>query len=186
MTRVAVSLVVALALGGCGIPSQDRPVAIDPSSLPPRLGQTAPTTTATPPIDAATRRQLDLWFVGADGLASASVSVDRATELAAILDTLAEPPAGSVLRTAVPPEVVVSADVALGQATIELSEQFAEVLPAEQILAIAQLVLTATEFPGVGLVRFTSDGEPITVPGSDGRQIDGAVTRDDYTDMLAP
>lgn len=179
------ALVSGLVIAGCGIGTQDGPTEIDASRLPARLTEPPTTTGPAIGIDTTERRQIDLWYVQRDQLTARSKVVNRADGLMDLLNVLAEQPENESLRTTVPEEVVSAADIALGQATIELSPLFADIVPSDQILAIAQLVLTATEFPGVGLVRFTVDGEPITVPGADGRQIDGPLSRDDYAELIA-
>jgi spore germination protein GerM len=55
----------------------------------------------------------------------------------------------------------------------------------EQLIALAEIVYTATARPGVGQVSFTLEGEPIEIPRGDGSLTSDAVTRGDYRE-LAP
>jgi len=77
------------------------------------------------------------------------------------------------------------AEVDGGVAVINLSEAFAEISGSDQLIAIAQLVLTATARPGVGQVAFTLGGTPIEVPRGDGSLTSGVVTRDGYRSLAA-
>ena len=54
------------------------------------------------------------------------------------------------------------------------------------MLALGQLVLTATARPGVGQVRFTLEGLPVQVPTADGTVTSDPLSRDDYLALLPP
>jgi spore germination protein GerM len=55
-----------------------------------------------------------------------------------------------------------------------------QVVGPDQSLAIAQVVFTATQQPGVTGVRFEIDGKPIDVPTAAGVQVPGPVNRASY------
>jgi spore germination protein GerM len=76
-------------------------------------------------------------------------------------------------------------EVTGGIATVTLSQDFANAPVREQILALAQLVYTATELGGVHGVQFTVDGRPAQVPTAQGTPKGGVVTREDFA-AIAP
>jgi len=87
---------------------------------------------------------------------------------------LAGPTPGEVasgLRTALAPQQLTvdpDADVAPDAVVVEAGRDFASVAGTNQLLAVAQLVWTLTELPGVDRVWITIDGEPVEVPTDNG------------------
>ena len=93
------------------------------------------------------------------------------TGLDAVLRLL-EGPGGSGLPIGNPlddVEVVRSAEVARGRATVDLADSFVDLSGTDQRIALAELVYTATGRPGVGQVSFTLEGEPTEVPAATAR-----------------
>jgi hypothetical protein len=86
-------------------------------------------------------------------------------------------PGGNPLAGA---EVIRSVDLSRGIATVDVSESFADLNSTDQLLALAEIVYTATARPGVGQVVFTLEDEPIEIPRGDGSLSSNAVTRADY------
>lgn len=70
-------------------------------------------------------------------------------------------------------------------ATASTSEGFAGPNGAEQLLAVAQLVLTATEFAGVTGVQIMVAGRSAQAPTSRGALATGPVGRAGFADLLA-
>jgi hypothetical protein len=103
-------------------------------------------------------------------------------------------PLGIGLRTLLPePSAAVPALVnrvdpsSEGYATVDLaSSAFQLIDAADQRAAIAQIVLTLINRPGIGQVRFTLDGVPMRVPGGEGLQSGPgeAVSLEDYESLL--
>ena len=91
-------------------------------------------------------------------------------------------PSGNPLGDA---EVIRSVDVSRGVATVDLDESFRELSGSNQLVALAEIVFTATARPGVGQVTFTIAGEPVDVTRSDGSLSSQPLTRRDYA-SLAP
>ena len=90
------------------------------------------------------------------------------------------------LRSAIPSsDMIDSATVQSGTATITLAPSFLTLPGTEQTLAIAQIVYTVTNLPGTGLVEFRLGDRPLSVPTSDGQPSRGALSRDDYVSLLA-
>jgi hypothetical protein len=79
-------------------------------------------------------------------------------------------------------------DSVTGVATVDLVGEVFEDIPGgvEQRRAVAQIVLTLTQRPGVGQVSFTLDGEPLQVPKLGNVLSDPGepVARIDYVSLL--
>jgi spore germination protein GerM len=69
---------------------------------------------------------------------------------------------------------------------IDLNRVFAAVGGEEEILAVAQIVLTATSIEGVDLVAFQLDGVPTDVPVASGALSVDPVGAADYSALVAP
>jgi spore germination protein GerM len=81
----------------------------------------------------------------------------------------------------------VKATVTGGIATVDFfSANPLQVVGPDQTLAIAQVVFTATEQPGVTGVRFEIDNKPIEVPTAGGAQVPGPVNRTSYRPQAPP
>lgn len=74
----------------------------------------------------------------------------------------------------------VTATVANGVATLDFRSNPIQVVGPSQTLAIAQIVYTATQQPGVTGVSFRIAGQNIEVPTASGVQVTGPVGRDAY------
>lgn len=209
VTLAATVLVTATA--ACGVPGSSGFRPINP---PPELATTTTTTTVRPPTsstrppattvvtttsttEAPTTStnpvfNATLFFVTQNGqltpitrqLAS-SAAQQVLTELAAGV------PAGDEyngLTTAIAPGSALVVTTASGLATVELPPTFlTDTPPASQTTAVAQIVLTLTSRPGIGQVRFMTDGEPQAVSRPGGRltEPDEVVACEDYREMLA-
>ena len=139
--------------------------------------------------------QVVLYFV--DGRTLTDVSRDLArgpspsSPLRVVTALLDGPPPGEFgigLRSLLTDDLVNSVVASgTGFVTVDLAgEAFQRIDPADQRSAIGQLVLTLTERPGIGQVRFTLDGEPMRVPRRDGLQSEPgeSVSRLDYQSLL--
>ena len=69
---------------------------------------------------------------------------------------------------------------AAGVATVHFSTDPVQVVGPDQTLAIAQVVYTVTQQPGVTGVTFEIAGKPVEVPTAAGAQVPGPVGRADY------
>ena len=63
--------------------------------------------------------------------------------------------------------------------------ELAEVTGPDQVLAIAQVVMTLTSLPGVDSVQFVRDDETVEVPLPDGTLVRRPLTAADYSSLLA-
>jgi hypothetical protein len=174
--------VLLLALGACGVQAErhaqvrnddDVPFGLLNESEPPLL----------PPSAGVASPGVPLCFIREDELTVVPTGLRTPSDLAEVVEALAEPPAD--LRSAFGEDRLVS-DVTLdaGVAHVDLLPAVAALGGDEQLLAVAQLVCTLTGQPGVGPVAFTLDGASVDVPRGDGSLTSEPVSRDDYSDLL--
>jgi hypothetical protein len=172
----AVALVLALALallaagtGACGVRSDPSPRTLSAGEVPYGLLEEAPPTTLPPRTASVPAAAVNVYFVSGDRMyavtrqVNAPASVPKA--LTALLFGTIEDEAAVGVRSAISPTATVQAR-AMDPTTylVDLSPEFAQGSVSEQVLGLAQIVWTATEFPGVTGVRFTLNGAPIQVP----------------------
>jgi spore germination protein GerM len=177
---------VALAAAACGVSVEDEPRVADDESVPfALLSPNAPT--LVPPATAAASEPVTLFFIAADKLRGVERPLDSPVSIADVVTALSEPPQDDTsLRSAVgSPPLVAGLKLAAGVAQIDLAPSVASLGGDTQLLAIAQLVCTLTARPGIGQVSFTLGGQPVDVPRGDGTLTSGAVSRDDYTQLLS-
>ncbi len=195
----------------CGVPgdSKDRPLAPSEIAFRPlpeptttttstTTTTTTPVTTIAPPVKTTTPPPtttpiafpLDVYWIG-----GSTIRPIRRLDVEATLETAIEAlrsgplfsDTAEGLRSAIPAsDMIAAATVQSGTATITLASSFLTLPGAEQTLAIAQIVYTVTNLPGVGLVNFRLGGRPLSVPKADGEPSSGALSRDDYLSLLAP
>ena len=204
---VGVLAVTAVAFVGaaCGdIPLDDAPRVIDPEEIP--EGLVGPATSV--PLDGEERDGVnaDLFLFFGSGLdevlvpcavpTAAGGSVE-ARARAVIEQLINLDPATSdlcpdSLTNAVPPDLaVLSVRLVVEERgnvlDLNLERQaLANIEATQQRRAIAQLVFTATDVPGVSAVRFFADGTAISVPVEDRTADPGeAITPEDFTDLDA-
>lgn len=193
--RKLIALTLSLFLAGafivgCGVQTQDSPQILDPEQLPERLTEAeiavgSSTTTVVP-----TPETIILYFVSGGRLARASRITTEEVTPTSVVDQLVRgttpTEAALGLRTAIPSGVeVTEVEVNNGLATVNITGPFAEAPANEQVLAVAQLVYTLTELPGISGVLITLGGFPVAVPRADGTLTTSPLTRADYV-SLAP
>ncbi len=180
------SSIALLVLSGCGFPSQSEPRQLADSELPNGL---RPSDTAAPTTVVDTEAAT-LWFVADNRLVAVRHRLATPITIEMIaLDLLAGPNAAEEsrgLRTATPDTAaVLQVSLNRGTAVVQLSDAFADIPASDQVLAIGQLVLTLTDFRGVGSVQFVRNDEPIAVPLPTGETSATAVFRDDYISLAS-
>ncbi len=178
----ALGVVVACALvGACGVPHQDTPTQLDNN----RVHLAAPATTTTLAIGTPTGR-VELCLIRGNHLIENPTGLPAPQSVRKTLQALLDIsqsalPAGT--RSALTqPNLFTAGATTRGIANIDLD--FANIPPATQILAIAQIVCTLTSLPGIGQVRFTNHGRPIDVPRADSSLTNQPVSRDDYKALI--
>ncbi|WCO65254.1 GerMN domain-containing protein [Iamia majanohamensis] len=181
------ALLVALLAGGCGVPTDDEPRAI-----------TAESTTTQPPPDSSrpTGNTTTIY------LSTPSDSpTEEVTPLVAVTRNLDAPPTPSEtlatlfdgpteeeqqrgLVSLIPPDTGLE-EIELdsgGRLTLDLTMEWSLLQGPDELVAYAQVVLTATDLPEVNSVRFQVEGEPIAeVPTDDEPKTQ--VTGDDYREL---
>ena len=179
---VIVALTCVL-LAGCGVRSQDAPDQLPPDVLPSELRVSAAPPTGEPaePSRGASTTTVPVYLVEGGRL----VRVDRPARRRSLEDGLAAlltaGEARGSQRSAVPPGTVVERLERRGDLlSVELSVQFGQVRGRDQVLAVAQVVWTATEFPPVQQVDLLVGGRRIELPVQQGEVSSGPARRDDY------
>jgi spore germination protein GerM len=186
----AVVLVLAVTTAACGIPTGGGPTAIAKNNVPFHLLSPSSPTTVGSSVPPASSFVPELIFLVATTQTVAPVSRDipvpttiNAT-LTEVLGALLEGPTATEsatgLETFLTPKTRVSAKVSGGVATVNFTTNPIQVVGANQTLAIAQVVFTATQQPGITGVLFEIAGLPIEVPTASGATIPGPVDRTSY------
>lgn len=184
MKRPLQHLVAALLLvlgAACGIDAEPRAVTVAGASLPPEQA----------PAEANEEEAPDpalVYLVNGERLQPVQ-RARRATVASAIASLLEGPrdtEARYGLRSAIPAGTqLLGTTIAGGEIQVDLSEEFTSVVGEEHLLALAQLVFTATETGLVDRVSIAIEGTVVPVSRADGQLSTGAVTTEDYA-PLAP
>jgi spore germination protein GerM len=181
-----------IAVAACGLPTDDAPRQVAADNVPFEL--LGPSTTQ-PASNAGTGSQVTLYFVDGTTLRGVRRSVDNVNPQAVLAQLVkgradTDQPSTANIRTAIPPNTtVVGSSLECDVLTVVLSPEILSETGAEQKTAFGQLVYTATEFSGIGSVRFKvvdqSGAEQDVAPPTDLGSKAEPVTRVDYS-LLAP
>jgi hypothetical protein len=176
----------ALLLPACGVPVDDVPRPVAGEELP---GASAPQTLTGPLTTKAENRTIFLLDEGR--LMRAVRAIDDPVGLpdvvTALLDGPTEDEVEMGLRSAIPPETeLLSATIDGNIATLDFSSQFADVVGDAQRYSLAQVVWTATSYPGVDGVRIAIDEQLVQVPNADGQLVERPLTRIDFPPEINP
>jgi hypothetical protein len=173
----APAVLALLLVAGCGVSSQDAPVPVPTERLPaaagaPSAGRTTVTSTGV------------LYLCREDQLEPVEFLFEGQGVAGRISALLMLPALPEGLRTAIPTGTRLKGTQQDGAAvTLELSEQVLRVRGPDQRLALAQLVYTATEVPGVLGVRVSVNGSVVPLPDQSGRLVERPLQR---TDLPSP
>ncbi len=181
---LAAALSAAAVVAGCGVPLEGRAQATPASDLPYDLESSGATTTAAE----ETGQAATIFLVRREQLVTSSRAVSDPGDLTALVASLAGPlsadEVGAGLRRALTDPGMVGSLTRTGRlVTVELTRTFDQLASREQVLALGQIVFTLTERDEVDQVRFSRDGEPLTVPTGSGTLVDTPVTRYDYRSL---
>lgn len=207
--RLLAAAMALTAAAGCGVGAQQHAVVIPsgdvPSVLSAPLGSpsipSTPAPTSSGPMSSVapspspiTGNSLSSSVYLVDDQTNRLVAVHRSRNqtatLTALIHTLlagptqAESAAG--LTTAINTSPTLNKITIQGSmAIIDLSSSFGEIRGAGEVLASAQVVLTAVSFPGTESVLFSLDGTPTAVPLVSGVLSSAPLTFADYASLLA-
>lgn len=181
------SLMVVLAVAGCGVGNDGEPRALAPGGVPFSLMGTSTTTTTTPD-SAVDQVEVAVFLVNNEsgqlvevhrsvaGPASAKVALRE------LMRGATEDELDRGLRSAVPrsTELLGVEGPSDGLITIDLND-LTSISGQGQRLALAQLVFTSTAVPGVDRVLFEFEGEASEVPDAQGESTSRPLTRTDFS-----
>lgn len=192
MSARAVGLIVVLvtlSAAACGVRTGDGVDIADADDVPFGLLEPDRAPIAGSPEGSAV---IDVFFLDRDQ--ERLVPVTRRVRSAGVQSIVAELEAGPSdaesslgLHSALTDvEVISTVDVDGSTATVDLAGSFTELSGADQLTAIAQLVLSLTQRPGIDQVAITVDGDRVEVPRADGTLTSDALDRRDYESIAEP
>ncbi len=183
----AAVLCVALGFGACGLPTATSPTPIAKSAVPYHLLNPPPTTTTAPGTPPAVGVAEQIYLVSPDGhLVAADREVAVPASSSQVLGALLAGPTATETASGIQSflsgnGVRASVTEAGGIAMVHFSTSPIQVVGPDQTLAIAQVVYTVTQQPGITGVTFAIGGKPIEVPtATAAAQVEGPVGRADY------
>ena len=181
--RAATALLLALALAGCGVPTDEEPRALDAAEAPFQVFSST-----APPVPSGDGR-VALYFVRDDRVVLQTRAVERSTDVDALIELLLEGPTPQQveagIRSALPTTFSVQ-DVEVGRngvAVVTLGGESTQISTSP--LGFAQVVATLTAPGRARTVRFRLDGEDLPVPRGDTSLTEEPVGRSDYAELLA-
>ena len=190
--RVGIGLIltfVVVAGASCGIPHDAEPTlfpggVVHPAVAPGDTDAQAGKGPGAPDVAAS------VFLVQGERLVKVVRNVPSA-ELSAVLTLLLDGPKqaefAAGVRTAISPETTLRAARHEGDtAVVDLSAAVVEVGGQEQILAVAQIVLTTTAVPGIEQVRFLLEGQAVEIPRADGTLTAESLRAADYQGLVQP
>jgi hypothetical protein len=182
-SRISTMALLSMTVTACGIPDDREPALLPGGVVTPALAPREPGSSA--PLT-----EVPVFLVQTEHLVEV---VRRAAlgDLAGVLGRLLAGPKeeefAAGIRTAIGPRTELRSALLHGDtATVDLSAAFVEVGGQEQILAVAQIVLTATSLPGIRQVRFLLEGQAVDVPRADGTLTSETLRRRDHEGLLGP
>ncbi|MGD0880680.1 MAG: GerMN domain-containing protein [Acidimicrobiales bacterium] len=193
MTGAARRRIAAVAVMGavlsttaCGIPTATGPTAIAKSAVPYHLLGPPTTNSSVPGTAPEVGVSEQIFLVAPSGhLVAADREVAVPAALSQVLGALLAGPTATESASGVQSYlsgagVDVTATQAGGVATVRFSADPIQVVGPDQTMAIAQVVYTVTQQPGITGVDFEIAGKAVEVPTAAGVQVPGPVGRSDY------
>ena len=185
--RLAV-LVAALLVGGCGVPDDDVPQALEADDVPFSLLATSTTTTTTAPSPPPVVDEMARIYL-VDNTSGRLVEVLRPVPAPATvrlaLQKLLEGPTEEELARGLSSSIAASTELrgvehpAPGIVAVDLSD-LSGIAGEGQRVALAQVVFSATAVADVTGVLFKFDGQPSEAPNAEGESTTEPLGRDDF------
>ena len=188
LVAAATVLVVMATAAACGIPTDGSPTVIGKSNIPLHLLNPVPTPTISSTVPPAVGVPEFIFLVAASQhLEAVSRDVPIPATLSEVLGALLEGPTSAESTTGLQSfltgtrnQVTASVAPGTGIATVDFATNPIQVVGPDQTLAIAQVVFTATQQPGITGVMFQIGGQAVEVPTASGVQVAGPVDRSSY------
>ncbi|MGO8870541.1 MAG: GerMN domain-containing protein [Acidimicrobiales bacterium] len=179
-----VATAVLLVTAACGIPTGGSPTVIAKANVPFHLLKPASSSTSTS-APTAVKVPEPIYLVAPNQhVIAVSRDVSNPPTLTDIVSALLVGPTATEsaagLLTFLVGSTGVSVTVVNGIATVDFASNPIQVVGPNQTLAIAQVVFTVTQQPGVIGVLFEIGGKPIEVPTASGAQVAGPVGQTSY------
>jgi spore germination protein GerM len=188
---LALVLVTAALLAGCGVQGDGAPRALSPDVVPDEL--MAPSTTSVEADEPESGAVTTVYLVDnreklRPVLRTLSNPILITKALNALLEGATDEEADDGLRSEVPNGTRVNGIDRLGRDVIavDLSEQFAETTADGELLAQAQIVFTVSELPNVEGVLFLVEGRPREGADDDAKLTSSPLTVEDFEDFAPP
>lgn len=192
----ALAMVVLVIAGGCGLGANDEPQPLDRENVPPAaLDDDTQTTAADEGVQTVA---VTVYFVQTDSSGTPQL-VSRGRRVpspdnpeARLRALITQPPnqgeRADGISTYVPEDASILSRPETtdeGVLVVNLSDNFYELQGEASRNAFAQVVFTATEFPGVESVRFQLAGEPFDALDGEGQSRRSPVDRDAYRNLVS-
>lgn len=173
---------MGVALTACGVPIDDLPEPVEIELVETPIAE---------PSVTEDLQAVPIYLVEEGSITSVTRDLppprDAASVLESLLEGTTEPEERTGLRTSIPAETMLLGVEMDGRtAHIDLSRDFAAVGGDEEVLAVAQIVLTVTDVDGVDDVLFYLEGIPTDVPLPNGALADRPLGRAEYTSLVSP
>lgn len=150
---------LCLLMSGCALEPQAQPEPVQASHAAP----------VTPPPRSVGSQTVRVYLIQGDRLTAVRRSVQQRSFDDALEALVAGPTRDEVLvgkRTAIAPQMFTGAasETSSEVAVVEAPEEFSAISGETQLLAVAQLVWTVTEVPGIRRVRLSVNGSRVEMP----------------------
>lgn len=182
MKRTGRIWLLSVALAACGIPIDSEPESLVLEIEDP------------PPVNEPLVEDLaavSMYLVREEGLVHITRDLPASASIEDVVDSLlggvSLPEERANLGTSIPAGTkLLEVEQVDSLLHIDLSGEFASVGGEEEILAVAQIVLTATASDSVDMVAFRLGGVPTDVPVASGALSVEPVSAQDYQELLEP
>lgn len=184
---VVAGLFVVVVVAGCGVPTQDSADVAAREEVPFGLldADRQPVAGANPSQGVVV--EVFLYSEDQERLVAVERRIRSGSAQAALAE-LEEPPTSTEQLAGLTSALsdvdgISTVEVSDRVVEVDLTEAFADIGGSDQLLALAQIVYTATARPGVDEVTFRLDGERVEIPIGDGTLTTGTVDREDYEQL---